>query len=456
MEFIAKKKNRETYDEYLNKITRIPKSNDQWIYDIIDGKSEQSKILYACESFLLVPDMRWRQYDLITLMHVLAIVYDEKLRSLRDIEQSHIQLLIEIRDKGLKILTQRYGLNENDINMFFHYPPSTYHLHIHFEHKDIKHNPKTLKRHHDLNTVIENIKQDALYYRGLMTIIPESKLQKSLGKLHYKSEPIHKNLRHKKSRFNLYESDNIDSKISNVPESKILDNSESIKSGDSESKILDNSKSIKSDDSESIKSDNSESKILDNPESIVSDVKKSHVSIKSKYLGAVFAELNLCCSECFSDQRLYDVYNNFRCNKLFDAYIDNLVVDIHYVEMRSDRINYNLTKNVIIRKYTFLLKINMSYYTIWSNCQNDCRLAKCDDDKCMCNVYSGDTKHVLVNDFENYCESFYDRITKLDASPLNDMRTIDEMDSYLTCASPLDCVTAILLYKPFSRVANDN
>ena len=69
----------------------------------MDGKSEQDRIAYnnKCEKegFVLVPDLKWDGLTKETL-YLLAIVRQKGIKSLRDLNGSHLHLLKRIRDEG--------------------------------------------------------------------------------------------------------------------------------------------------------------------------------------------------------------------------------------------------------------------------------------------------------------------------------------------------------------------
>ena len=51
--------------------------------------------------------------------------------------------------------------------MFFHYDPSTYHLHIHFINTRYTENWSSVEYSHDLDIVIFNLRMDRDYYKKI-------------------------------------------------------------------------------------------------------------------------------------------------------------------------------------------------------------------------------------------------------------------------------------------------
>jgi m7GpppX diphosphatase len=56
-------------------------------------------------------------------------------------------------------------LEQGDIKMYFHYEPSTYHLHIHFVNASSCHLHSSVEYSHELNNVIFNLKMIPDYYK---------------------------------------------------------------------------------------------------------------------------------------------------------------------------------------------------------------------------------------------------------------------------------------------------
>ena len=124
----------ETYDDYLNKTLKyvniIPKSNLQWIENILNGTSEQERVLYTNDKFKINIDSK-SNTDL-TKINGLVLYYDKTLKSVRDLNEKHLELLKETESQIYKIAKEKCGLNENEIMIYVHYLPSFWRFHIHF------------------------------------------------------------------------------------------------------------------------------------------------------------------------------------------------------------------------------------------------------------------------------------------------------------------------------------
>jgi m7GpppX diphosphatase len=154
---------RETYNDYLKYIKYRDPRKDQWIYNIINGSSEQESILYKDGLCIIIPTYMWDGNN-IEKMHLLCLPTDTTLRSIRSLTSSHIPLLEHMKRTTLHIIKQKYNIDEDYIKMFFHYEPSTYHLHIHFvnvAHHDAR---SSVEYSHELNNVIFNLLICSNYY----------------------------------------------------------------------------------------------------------------------------------------------------------------------------------------------------------------------------------------------------------------------------------------------------
>jgi hypothetical protein len=160
----------ESYEQYLSYRETMSEHNLGWIHGIIDGRAEQDKVIHHDDEFLLIPDYVWDS-ETLGQLHVLGIVKDKSLMSLRDIGLQDLDMLKRIRETGLLIINQIYGLPDDKVKMFFHYPPSTYLLHIHFTHADVFDSGTSVERAHNLDDVIKNIGLDKDYYHGDLRII---------------------------------------------------------------------------------------------------------------------------------------------------------------------------------------------------------------------------------------------------------------------------------------------
>ena len=161
---------KETYTNYEETLKLRDLSKDKWIYNIIDGYDEQDKIIFQDELFILIPTYTWNLIDL-KKFHLLAIIKDKNLRSIRDLRNEHIDLLNHIKKISLPIIETKYNINSNKIKMYFHYLPSTYQLHIHFADINNKNVNSSVEYSHELNIVIYNLSLYSEYYKKINLLI---------------------------------------------------------------------------------------------------------------------------------------------------------------------------------------------------------------------------------------------------------------------------------------------
>ncbi|KAF9451823.1 scavenger mRNA decapping enzyme, partial [Macrolepiota fuliginosa MF-IS2] len=111
-------------------IDAFPASRTKWVENILDGLSEQEKVLVSTSDFVILPDMKW---DLKTLssLYLIAITRHRDIRSIRDLRKSHIGLLQNIRSEAEKVAEKKWGLGKGSLRMYVHYQPSYYHFHVH-------------------------------------------------------------------------------------------------------------------------------------------------------------------------------------------------------------------------------------------------------------------------------------------------------------------------------------
>jgi hypothetical protein len=192
----------ETYEEYLAKKVSIEDRTLTWIYNIIEGKKETERIIHDEQDFMIIPSFHWNQLtDPLQDIHLMAIVKDKTLMSIRDLRQSHIPLLTLIRTIGLNAIETKYGLTADMVQITIHYPPSTFLLHVHFNHINAKHAGTSINICYRLDDIIKNLELCDTYYHGVMRIQDnvdfDAKIHQSfLGK---RSKAIKKVPKHKPS-----------------------------------------------------------------------------------------------------------------------------------------------------------------------------------------------------------------------------------------------------------------
>jgi hypothetical protein len=154
----------EDYETYLQTLEKRDIKKDIWIYNIIDGISEQEYILYRDDKCIVFINYFWDGKD-IDKLQLLCMPIDRNLRSIRSLDACHISLLEHMKCVTLQVIREKYGLEEEYIKMYFHYEPSTYHLHIHFVNIASNQLHSSVEYSHELNNVIFNLKMKTDYYK---------------------------------------------------------------------------------------------------------------------------------------------------------------------------------------------------------------------------------------------------------------------------------------------------
>ena len=160
----AKKLVQEDYKTYLQTLEKRDVKKDIWIYNIIDGISEQESILYRDDKCIVFINYFWDGKD-VDKLQLLCMPLDKNLRCIRTLDASHIYLLEHMKTVTLNVIREKYGLEEGYIKMYFHYEPSTYHLHIHFVNTASNQLHSSVEYSHELNNVMFNVKMMSDYYK---------------------------------------------------------------------------------------------------------------------------------------------------------------------------------------------------------------------------------------------------------------------------------------------------
>jgi m7GpppX diphosphatase len=142
-----------------------------WIYNILDSISEQEKIIYSNDMFVLLPDIKWDCEDMEKLYY-LVIVRDRSLKSIRDITRKDIPLLKSIKTECLKCISEKHDITEDTLRVYLHYRPSFWHLHIHINVLTFYGYSISVDRSIMLDDVIQNVEmRDDYYQKATLTYV---------------------------------------------------------------------------------------------------------------------------------------------------------------------------------------------------------------------------------------------------------------------------------------------
>ncbi|GAB6021615.1 hypothetical protein CHUAL_004200 [Chamberlinius hualienensis] len=165
----------ETYEDFI-KLTQPYIENKtqfslQWVDNILTHKSEADRIVFEDEDpingFILLPDMKWN-CDKVEDLYMVAIVHSKSIKSIRDLNSEHLEMLKNIKESSLAAIMKKFNVTERELRVFVHYQPSYYHFHVHFMHVNRSENSAggiQSTRAHNIDTIISNIKLMPDYYQ---------------------------------------------------------------------------------------------------------------------------------------------------------------------------------------------------------------------------------------------------------------------------------------------------
>ncbi|ABN66973.1 trehalase-associated protein [Scheffersomyces stipitis CBS 6054] len=142
----------------------------KWVYNILfEGKESETFVYHDTDpvtGFVLLPDMKWDTINMESL-YLCAIVNRMDISSVRDLNSSHIEYLVNIQKLIKKVATEKFAVQKDELRIFIHYQPSYYHFHLHIV--NVKHpglgDGIAVGKAILLDDVIENIKVTGDYYQ---------------------------------------------------------------------------------------------------------------------------------------------------------------------------------------------------------------------------------------------------------------------------------------------------
>jgi m7GpppX diphosphatase len=155
--------------EYYNTIT-LPnaiKTDKQWIYEILDNGAEKERIIYEDNNFVLIQDMKWPGLN-INDIHILAVIRRKDILSIRDLDETNVNLIEKIDEISKQQIFNKYNIPIEKIRSYFHYHPSFWHLHIHFNTYGQIGALDSIDNCKQLHDVVQNIKLCPDYYKRVI------------------------------------------------------------------------------------------------------------------------------------------------------------------------------------------------------------------------------------------------------------------------------------------------
>ncbi|XP_021957125.1 m7GpppX diphosphatase [Folsomia candida] len=139
----------------------------QWIFETVERRLPLEKIIYddpcPINGFIMIPNILWDGSD--KNLYLLAIINQRGIKSVRELNETHLPLLKNILSSGSKIIEEKYGLRRSQLRIYFHYQPTYYHLHVHFNPLNYDAPGIMMEKGHLLQEVISNIEKNSSYYQ---------------------------------------------------------------------------------------------------------------------------------------------------------------------------------------------------------------------------------------------------------------------------------------------------
>uniref|UniRef100_T1DFV7 m7GpppX diphosphatase n=1 Tax=Cupiennius salei TaxID=6928 RepID=T1DFV7_CUPSA len=158
----------EIYEKIVLPHLSSQKFSMQWVYNILEHKSETERIVFEDPDpdigFVLLPDLKWDEAEKGSI-YLIAICHTRSVKSLRDLNDSHLPLLRNIKLKSLDAISEKYNISAENLRIYVHYQPSYYHLHVHFSSVQKVMPGTQFEKARLLDTIMNNIEMCSSYYR---------------------------------------------------------------------------------------------------------------------------------------------------------------------------------------------------------------------------------------------------------------------------------------------------
>jgi m7GpppX diphosphatase len=140
----------------------------KWVDNILAGENEQERVLFSDADkeigFVVLPDSKWDQRS-VNALYMLAIVQRRDIRSLRDLNTTHLPLLRRIRECARTVISKKFPVSPGQLRMYVHYLPTYYYFHVHIVHVDLESPGCSVGGAHLLDDIIDNIELWDDYYQ---------------------------------------------------------------------------------------------------------------------------------------------------------------------------------------------------------------------------------------------------------------------------------------------------
>jgi len=164
IESVIVSETKEDYEQITLPYITQSQFSTQWVENVLNGTAEKERVFYTDSEFILAPDLKWDGVRLENL-YITAICHQRGLKSIRDLDSSHLPLLRNIYQRGTEAIVSKYKVSPPQLRVFVHYQPSYYHFHDHFVHVMHEAVGTAVAKAHLLSDIIDNIELCADYYQ---------------------------------------------------------------------------------------------------------------------------------------------------------------------------------------------------------------------------------------------------------------------------------------------------
>ena len=156
-----------------------------WMLDCVNKKIENHNIKKEDKEMIVFKNEDKAQKSQGKVKSYLTLVKRDGIKSLRDLDQSHLNLLRSALKLSQETVAEELGLHPDEVSVYVHYPPTYWRLHIHCA----KRASRPSAREHPLENIIKNIEEDPSYYKKAtlkrMVMVTESQIVKNLIESRY-------------------------------------------------------------------------------------------------------------------------------------------------------------------------------------------------------------------------------------------------------------------------------
>lgn len=187
----------DVYQQVVAEHAHEQAQNVAWLDAVVNLDKERERNLFSNERFIINVDTKWKTHGEFSEhpnvratwngaqwtedLYILAISSDPKLKSLRDLHgEAGANLCDQMVEKLRSCALGIYGVEANQLRIFFHYHPQFYRLHAHCTRLAVNPGCET-ERAHLLTTVAQNLRLDPDYYAKI-TLTYRLRIGESLHK----------------------------------------------------------------------------------------------------------------------------------------------------------------------------------------------------------------------------------------------------------------------------------